>query len=50
MSRLGELLMKLHGWGIQNHTVRVTRSLADLSDAELQALIDSPDPDQAAVH
>jgi hypothetical protein len=43
-ARLGELLSKMHGWGIQNHTVRVIRSMTDLTDAELQALIDSPEP------
>jgi phage terminase small subunit len=45
MTRLGELLAKMHGWGTQNHTVRVIRSLADLTDAELQAILDSPEDD-----
>ena len=44
-ARLGDLMCKLNGWGTQNHTVRVIRNMADLTDAELQALIDSPEPE-----
>ena len=42
-ARLGDLVCKLNGWGVQNHTVRVIRNMADLTDAELQALIDTPE-------
>jgi phage terminase small subunit len=45
VARLGELLCKLNGWGTQNHTLRVIRNMVDLTDAELQALIDSPEPE-----
>ena len=39
VGRLGELLARLHGWTLENRNLRVIRSIEDLTDSELHALI-----------
>lgn len=39
VGRLGELLARMQGWTVETRNLRVIRSIEDLSDTELKALV-----------